>query len=204
MDSVYIWISQYKYPAIFVLLMLGIVSLPVPDETLLVFCGYLVSTGIFSWMPVILSAYLGSLRGITFSYGLGHFVGISVISKFGPRLHRSSAVFDRAQSCICTAASICCFLDIFSLAFGTRRRSLPARPSCHIVFLLSMLMWGGDLGFDLYRPGICLRGRMEPAVFKPSLVCLDGSRNGCRFSEYEIFQCTQKQTNGKRGSSGTQ
>ena len=34
------WISQYGYPAIFCLLMLGIVGLPVPDETLLTFTGY--------------------------------------------------------------------------------------------------------------------------------------------------------------------
>ena len=36
------WISHYGYPAIFCLLMLGIVGLPVPDETLLTFTGYLI------------------------------------------------------------------------------------------------------------------------------------------------------------------
>ena len=37
------WISQYGYLAIFLLLVMGIVGLPVPDETLLTFTGYLVS-----------------------------------------------------------------------------------------------------------------------------------------------------------------
>ena len=41
------WIAQYGYPAIFCLLMFGIVGLPVPDETLLTFTGYLVFMGIF-------------------------------------------------------------------------------------------------------------------------------------------------------------
>ena len=39
------WISTYGYPAIFVLLVFGIVGLPVPDETLLTF------TGITVWAP---------------------------------------------------------------------------------------------------------------------------------------------------------
>jgi membrane protein DedA with SNARE-associated domain len=36
MSHVFAWISQYGYGAIFLLLMLGVVGLPVPDETLLV------------------------------------------------------------------------------------------------------------------------------------------------------------------------
>jgi membrane protein DedA with SNARE-associated domain len=36
------WITEYGYAAIVGLLMLGIVGLPVPDETLLTFTGYLV------------------------------------------------------------------------------------------------------------------------------------------------------------------
>ena len=39
------WITEYGYAAIVGLLMLGIVGLPVPDETLLTFTGYLVFRG---------------------------------------------------------------------------------------------------------------------------------------------------------------
>ena len=46
MEFVFQWVSTYGYGALFVLLMLGIVGLPVPDETLLVFCGYLILTGV--------------------------------------------------------------------------------------------------------------------------------------------------------------
>ena len=45
MEAVAAWISQYGYIAIFFLLMLGIVGLPVPDEWLLVFSGYLIYDG---------------------------------------------------------------------------------------------------------------------------------------------------------------
>lgn len=41
MDLGFEWITHYGYVAIFVLLMLGIVGLPVPDEALLTFVGYL-------------------------------------------------------------------------------------------------------------------------------------------------------------------
>ena len=97
-DSIYDIIGDHEYLAVFVLLMLGIVGLPVPDEALLVFCGYLISTGKFSWAPTLLSAILGSLSGITLSYGLGRFVGLSLISRFGARFHLSSEVLDRTQS----------------------------------------------------------------------------------------------------------
>ena len=46
MSHVFAWIAQYGYGAIFLLLMLGVVGLPVPDETLLVYCGYLISKGV--------------------------------------------------------------------------------------------------------------------------------------------------------------
>ena len=44
-QQVLAWITQYGYLAIFFLLVFGIVGLPVPDETLLTFTGYLVFTG---------------------------------------------------------------------------------------------------------------------------------------------------------------
>lgn len=43
-EAVFSWITQHGYPAIFGLLVLGIIGLPVPDETLLTFVGYLIYT----------------------------------------------------------------------------------------------------------------------------------------------------------------
>ena len=39
MQSLLAWLTQHGYSGLFFLLMLGIVGLPIPDETLLVFCG---------------------------------------------------------------------------------------------------------------------------------------------------------------------
>ena len=41
MEGVFEWVARYGYAGIFLALVLGIVGLPIPDETLLVFCGYL-------------------------------------------------------------------------------------------------------------------------------------------------------------------
>src|SRR5271154_124267 len=45
MDAVFGWVATYGYGALFGLLIFGVVGLPIPDETLLVFCGYLISKG---------------------------------------------------------------------------------------------------------------------------------------------------------------
>ena len=60
MDHVFVWISTYGYAAIFVLLLLGIVGLPVPDETMLVFCGYLVFKGTLHPIPAFFTALAGA------------------------------------------------------------------------------------------------------------------------------------------------
>lgn len=55
-------ISHYSYAAIFSLLMLGIFGLPIPDETLLTFSGYLVSKGDLHLIPAKKSLRVKTLR----------------------------------------------------------------------------------------------------------------------------------------------
>lgn len=87
METAFEWIVRHEYGAIFVLLMLGIVGLPVPDETLLVFTGYLSFKGTLRLEPALATAFLGSACGISLSYALGRFVGLPALIKFGPVLH---------------------------------------------------------------------------------------------------------------------
>ena len=97
------WIAQYGYLAIFSLLVLGIVGLPVPDETLLTFTGYLVFRGHLSPPLAFLSAFAGSTCGITLSYTLGRTFGIALIHRYGrylritgDRVEKAHAWFRRA------------------------------------------------------------------------------------------------------------
>jgi membrane protein DedA with SNARE-associated domain len=90
MESVFQWIGDhgsYGYPVIFLLLTLGVVGLPVPDETLLVFCGYLVFKGKMNPLAAWGAALAGSWCGISLSYTIGRTFGIGVVHKFGKYLH---------------------------------------------------------------------------------------------------------------------
>jgi membrane protein DedA with SNARE-associated domain len=92
------WITQYGYIAIFFLLMLGIVGLPVPDETLLTFCGYLIYKGHFSPVLAFGTAFAGSACGITLSYWLGRTFGMKLIHRYGRYLRITEAHLHKAHS----------------------------------------------------------------------------------------------------------
>lgn len=89
-NTVLQWVSTYGYFAIFGLLVLGIVGLPVPDEFLLTGCGFLIYQGHLRPIPAFLSAAAGSMSGITVSYLIGKTVGWKFLhSRFGKFLHIS-------------------------------------------------------------------------------------------------------------------
>ena len=75
MESIPFWLAQYGYAGLALLLMLGIIGLPIPDETLLAFAGHLIAKGKLAWIPTIGAAFLGSVCGITISYALGRWAG---------------------------------------------------------------------------------------------------------------------------------
>lgn len=87
MESIFAWITQYGYVGIFVLLMLGIVGLPVPDETLLLFTGYLIFIRELQPVPTFFAAFLGSICGISVSYTLGRTLGFYLITRLGGYVH---------------------------------------------------------------------------------------------------------------------
>ena len=85
------WLLLYGGPILFILLVLGIVGLPIPDETLLVLSGWLVATGRLEAIPTLFCAITGSMCGITISYWLGLHTGSWLIKKYGHRLRITEA-----------------------------------------------------------------------------------------------------------------
>jgi len=98
MEAVLGWVATHGYGALFVLLMLGIVGLPVPDETLLVFTGYLISQGKLRMEGAVATAVLGSWCGITLSYTIGRTLGIGVVHRFGKYVHFSEERLNRVHA----------------------------------------------------------------------------------------------------------
>jgi membrane protein DedA with SNARE-associated domain len=95
METISQWVAQYGYAGIFILLLLGIVGLPVPDEWLLTFAGYLVFKNNLLLLPTYAAASFGSICGITVSYGLGRSLGLFVILHHGRFLRVSPEQLDR-------------------------------------------------------------------------------------------------------------
>ena len=77
------WLTQHGYSGLFFLLMLGILGLPIPDETLLVFCGYLIYKGRLLPAPAFASGFAGSVCGITLSYVIGLKFSREAIFRYG-------------------------------------------------------------------------------------------------------------------------
>ncbi len=96
------WLAQYGYLALFGLLVLGIVGLPVPNETLLVFSGYLVARGRFQLVLTFITAVVGSICGISLSYFIGRTLGYKAVVRFGKyfgvtarQLHHTQLWFEK-------------------------------------------------------------------------------------------------------------
>ena len=97
LQHLFSWVSHHGYFAIAGLLVLGIAGVPVPDETLLAFAGYLVWRGRLSLAPTILAAFVGSACGISVSYLLGRTAGAYLLRRFGTRLHATPERMERVH-----------------------------------------------------------------------------------------------------------
>jgi len=76
---------------------LGIIGLPIPDETILTFAGYLVSQNHLQLLPTIISSILGTLSGISISFLIGRKFGIKFLNKFGSYLHITDEKIERTH-----------------------------------------------------------------------------------------------------------
>ena len=72
-------IEQYGYVAIFFLLWLGIVGLPIPDELVVATGGFLASIQILNPYYSFLSGYLGVMSGLTIGFLLGKWFGRPIL-----------------------------------------------------------------------------------------------------------------------------
>ena len=105
MDMVKELITGYGYIAIYGLLALGIIGLPVPDEIMMTFVGYLTSISVLNLEEALLVSFLGSITGMVVSYFVGKKVGKPFLRKYGKwlrmtpeRLNRLEAWFNKYGS----------------------------------------------------------------------------------------------------------
>lgn len=95
------WLMQYAELVLFALLALGILALPVPEESLMVLTGVLISKESLDPVTTLLAAYGGSLCGISMSYLIGSTAGRFLLNKYshhrwvGKHLQKAHRWFDR-------------------------------------------------------------------------------------------------------------
>lgn len=77
------WILNYGSLALFFLLALGIIALPIPEETLMIFAGILIRNGQLNPFSGFVAALGGSICGITVSYLLGRTAGHYILHHYG-------------------------------------------------------------------------------------------------------------------------
>ncbi|WP_246066840.1 DedA family protein [Paenibacillus koleovorans] len=80
-----IW--TYRYLALFGLLALGIIGLPIPDETLMTFVGSLTAYGHLTFGKSLTVSFSGSMTGMLISYFIGRRVGKPFLDRFGKWFH---------------------------------------------------------------------------------------------------------------------
>jgi membrane protein DedA with SNARE-associated domain len=83
MEFVTYFVAHYGYLAIFLLLLPGAFGIPIPDELLLTFTGYLALQGELRLIPTMAVAVAGAVLGVTLDYWVGRAAGARLIWKSG-------------------------------------------------------------------------------------------------------------------------
>lgn len=78
-NTLEIWLLQYGSIALFLLLAIGIIALPVPEETLMIIAGALIAHGKLHSIHAFFAAWFGSMCGISCSYMIGRLAGQYVL-----------------------------------------------------------------------------------------------------------------------------
>jgi len=97
-DVLISWLLDYGSIALFILLALGIIALPIPEETLMVLSGILMAKECLPLGGTILAALGGSLTGITMSYWVGRTAGYYFLEKGKLWLGLSDHHLERAHN----------------------------------------------------------------------------------------------------------
>lgn len=106
-------VHHYGYVGLSGVLVLGIVGLPLPDETLLTLVGYLVYRGHLAYFPAAFAGIFGAGVGITLSYLVGGFVGRPAIVRFGRYVRIREQELDRVARYLDRFGGVTVFAGFF-------------------------------------------------------------------------------------------
>ena len=85
-------ITDWGYAGIFLVVILGNIGLPVPEETVLAVAGYLVWSGRLQLLPVLLVALVSAVAGDNVGYWLGRRYGRAAVDRYAHWLLKPARV----------------------------------------------------------------------------------------------------------------
>lgn len=83
LETLTVWLTHYGPVTLYIIMAMGIIALPVPEETLMVVAGVLIHQKTIPFLPTAAAALFGAMTGITVSYLFGRFVGKFVLLRWG-------------------------------------------------------------------------------------------------------------------------
>lgn len=89
--------NQYGYIVLLIALILELIAFPLPGETLMTYCGYVVYEGKMNLPLSILTATIGVCIGITLSYFVGRTLGVAFFEKYGRYIHIDKNKLDKTS-----------------------------------------------------------------------------------------------------------
>jgi membrane protein DedA with SNARE-associated domain len=72
-------VNQFPYSGLFILLILGAFGLPIPEDTTLILCGFLIATDVVMVLPGLIIVYAGLLSSDFILYCFGKKYGPSIV-----------------------------------------------------------------------------------------------------------------------------
>jgi len=113
MELVTSLVADYGYLAIFLLLAPGIFGIPIPDEFLLTFIGYLALRGDLGLIPALAVVVAGAILGITLDYWVGRAAGARLIREAGGYCSIKPSRFKRLEESLRRGGGWVFFLGYF-------------------------------------------------------------------------------------------
>jgi membrane protein DedA with SNARE-associated domain len=106
-------IGHWGYSAIFLLVMLGSVGIPVPEEAVMLLAGLLVWEKKLELSVVLIVGFLSMVSGDNLGYWVGRTYGRATIERYGQKLFISSERLDVMQNFVNRHGQVAVFLARF-------------------------------------------------------------------------------------------
>lgn len=110
-------VGQFSYIAIFALLFLSSVGLPLPEELVLFATGYFIYFGLISWWPALIIALLGIVLGDVTGYWFGRTKGGQLIDWARTRARFFGRIFEKIEKFFTRHGYRTVFLGRFLVGF---------------------------------------------------------------------------------------